>query len=84
MGMEDKMIFLQIVIIVLLIILLFRSINHDNRMNRLERFIGKLAGMIKVNEVMNAAPIEDIFSHDTIENTEEVDTDGGNEGSENL
>lgn len=47
------MIFLQIVIIGLLILLLVRSINHDNRMGKLEIVIGKLVNLIKVNETMN-------------------------------
>lgn len=47
------MIFLQIVIIGLLILLLVRSINHDNRMGKLEIVVGKLVNLIKVNETMN-------------------------------
>ncbi len=78
------MIFLQIVIIGLLILLLVRSINHDSRMDKLEMVVGKLVSRIKVDEVMNTASIEGIFSHDTIENTEEADTDGRNEKSENF
>ena len=84
LDMEDKMIFLQIVIIGLLILLLVRSINHDSRVDKLEMVVGKLVSRIKVDEVMNTASIDGIFSHDTIENTEEVDTDGRNERSENF
>lgn len=53
LGMEDKMIFLQIVIIGLLILLLVRSINHDSRVDKLEIVVGKLVNSIKVNETMN-------------------------------
>lgn len=65
------MIFLEIVIIGLLVLLLVRSVNHDNRMDRLERFIGKLIRKIKADEAMNVAPVEDIFSHETVENVDE-------------
>ena len=65
------MIFLEIVIIGLLTLLLVRSVNHDNRMDRLELFIGKLISKIKVDEAMNVAPVEDIFSHETVENVDE-------------
>ena len=65
------MIFLEIVIIGLLTLLLVRSVNHDNRMDRLERFICKLINKIKADEAMNAAPIEDIFSHETVDNVDE-------------
>lgn len=65
------MIFLEIVILGLLTLLLVRSVNHENRMDKLERFIGKLINKIKADEVMNAAPIEDIFSHETVDNVDE-------------
>lgn len=52
------MIFLEIVIIGLLVLLLVR-------------FIGKLISRIKADEAMNVAPVEDIFSHETVENVDE-------------
>ena len=44
------MILLQIVILILVAILLIRSINHDNRMSKMERFIGKILRSIKAAE----------------------------------
>ena len=52
------MIFLEIVIIGLLVLLLVR-------------FIGKLISKIKADEAIKVAPVEDIFSHETVENVDE-------------
>lgn len=76
------MIFLQIVIILLLILLLVRSINHDNRMARLEKFVGRVFAAVREREGMMS---DQIFSGETIENlddVEEVTSDGGSEGSD--
>lgn len=73
------MIFLQIVIILLLLLLLVRSINHDNRMARLEKFVGKIVSSVNQKYFPES---DQIFSGETIENVEnakEVDADGGNE-----
>lgn len=74
------MIFLQIVIILLLILLLVRSINHDNRMARLEKFAGRVFAAVREREGMMS---DQIFSGETIDNfddMEEVTADGGSEG----
>lgn len=71
------MIFLEIVIIVLLVLLLVRSINHDNRMARLEKFVGRV--LASVRESMMS---DQMFSGETIENLddmEEVTADGEGE-----
>lgn len=76
------MIFLQIVIILLLILLLVRSINHDNRMARLEKFVGRVFAAVREREGMMS---DQIFSGETIENLddiEEVTADDGSEGSD--
>lgn len=78
------MIFLQIVIILLLLLLLVRSINHDNRMARLEKFVGKIVSSVNQKYVPES---DQIFSGETIENIEEseikeVDDGERSEGSE--
>lgn len=76
------MIFLQIVIILLLILLLVRSINHDNRMARLEKFAGRVFAAVRERGGMMS---DQIFSGETIENLddmEEVTADGRSEGSD--
>lgn len=77
------MIFLQIVIILLLILLLVRSINHDNRMARLEKFVGRVFAAVR--ERKEDMMSDQIFSGETIENLddiEEVTANGGSEGSD--
>ncbi len=45
------MVFLQFIIITLLLLLLVRSINHDSRVDRLERFVRKLITEMRQNEI---------------------------------
>ena len=45
------MVFLQFIIIALLLLLLVRSINHDSRVDRLERFVRKLITETRKNEI---------------------------------
>lgn len=45
------MVFLQFIIITLLLLLLVRSINHDTRVDRLERFVRKLITEMRQNEI---------------------------------
>ena len=45
------MVFFQFIIIALLLLLLIRSINHDSRVDRLERFVRKLITETRKNEI---------------------------------
>lgn len=63
-------VFIEITLALLLLLLLIRSINHDKRMERLEKFVGKLAISIRQRESLNAF------------DAKEVDTNGGAEGSD--
>lgn len=45
------MVFFQFIIIALLLLLLVRSINHDSRVDRLERFVRKLITETRKNEI---------------------------------
>lgn len=63
------MVIMQCVTVILLCLLLIRSINHDDRMERLEKFVGRVVRAAEVK----AAYTEDIFSHESIENVEDVE-----------
>lgn len=45
------MVFFQFIIMALLLLLLVRSINHDSRVDRLERFVRKLITETRKNEI---------------------------------
>lgn len=66
---------MQCVTVILLCLLLIRSINHDDRMARLEKLVGIVLASVREREGMMS---DHIFSGETIENVEEVD-DGGKE-----
>lgn len=66
---------MQCVTVILLCLLLIRSINHDDRMARLEKLVGIVLASVREREGMMS---DRIFSGETIENIEEVD-DGGKE-----
>ena len=72
------MMFLEILAIVLLLLLLVRSINHDNRMARLEKFVSNAVAAAKQREDIMS---DHIFSNETIDNPEDVTEvdDGGKE-----
>ena len=74
------MMFLEILTIVLLLLLLVRSINHDNRMARLEKFVSNVVTAVKQREGIMS---DHMFSDETIDNPEDVTEvdDGGKEGS---
>lgn len=74
------MVIMQCVTVILLCLLLIRSINHDNRVERLEKFAGRVFAAVRERESMMS---DQIFSGETIENLddmEEVTADGGSEG----
>lgn len=70
------MVIMQCVTVMLLCLLLIRSINQDNRMDRLERFVEKVVASVNQRYHMES---DQIFSGETIENVEEADADGGGE-----
>ena len=74
------MMFLEILTIVLLLLLLVRSISHDNRMARLEKFVNNAVVAAKQREGIMS---DHMFSNETIDNPEDVTEvdDGGKEGS---
>lgn len=73
------MVIMQCVTVMLLCLLLIKSINQDNRMARLEKFVGIVLASVRERESMMS---DQMFSGETIENVddmEEVTDDGEGE-----
>ena len=67
------MILLQFAILFLCVLLLVRSINHDNRMEKMERFMGKIVKSIRGVEQHTGLMQDPIYNADYANITEEVE-----------